>query len=70
MTILPSLPIDNLLVGIDRTNNTVTLLVPNDELLSGVIEYRLDDPDPSSTDAAEFQLCSEHMTEHRFDLSL
>jgi hypothetical protein len=67
---MPTLPTDCLLVGIDRTNLTVTILVPQDRMARQVLEFRLDDPDPSSTDAAEFRLCSEHMIEHRFDLSV
>ena len=50
------------------TNGTVHLLLPK-TLNFEVIELRLDDPDPSRTDAAEFKLLREEMTEHGFDLS-
>ena len=49
------------------TNGTVHLLLPK-TLNFEVFELRLDDPDPSRTDAAEFKLLREEMTEHDFDL--
>lgn len=49
------------------TNGTVHLLLPK-TLNFEVVELRLDDPDPSRTDAAEFKLLREEMTEHDFDL--
>ena len=51
----------------DVTNGTVHLLLPK-TLNFEVVELRLDDPDPSRTDAAEFKLLREEMTEHDFDL--
>ena len=49
------------------TNGTVHLLLPK-TLNFEVFELRLDDPDPSRTDAAEFKLLREEMTEHDFAL--
>ena len=51
----------------DVTNGKVHLLLPK-TLNFEVIELRLDDPDASRTDAAEFKLLREEMTEHGFDL--
>lgn len=51
----------------DARNGTVYLLLPK-TLNFEVMELRLDDPDPSSTDAAEFKLLREEMNEHRCDL--
>lgn len=51
----------------DVTNGAVHLLLPK-TLNFEVVELRLDDPDPSRTDAAEFKLLREEMTEHGFDL--
>ena len=51
----------------DVTNGAVHLLLPK-TLNFEVVELRLDDPDPSRTDAAEFKLLREEMTEHDFDL--
>ena len=51
----------------DVTNGAVNLLLPK-TLNFEVVELRLDDPDPSRTDAAEFKLLREEMTEHGFDL--
>jgi len=51
----------------DTTNEAVHLLLPK-TLNFEVIELRLDDPDPQSTDAAEFRLLREEMNEHRVDL--
>ena len=50
------------------TNGTVHLLLPK-TLNFEVFELRLDDPDSSRTDAAEFKLLREEMNEHDFDLS-
>ena len=51
----------------DVTNGAVHLLLPK-TLNFEVVELRLDDPAPSRTDAAEFKLLREEMTEHSFDL--
>lgn len=51
----------------DVTNGTVHLLLPK-TLNFEVVELRLDDPDPSRTDAAEFKLLREEMEEHTCDL--
>ena len=51
----------------DVTNAAVHLLLPK-TLNFEVFELRLDDPDPSRTDAAEFKLLREEMTEHSFEL--
>ena len=51
----------------DVTNGAVHLLLPK-TLNFEVVELRLDDPDPSRTDAAEFKLLREEMNEHGFDL--
>jgi len=51
----------------DVTNGAVHLLLPK-TLNFEVFELRLDDPDPSRTDAAEFKLLREEMNEHDFDL--
>jgi hypothetical protein len=47
----------------DMANGEVRLLVPR-HLKLAVIELRLDDPDPESTDAAEHKLLRETMDEH------
>ena len=51
----------------DVTNGAVHLLLPK-TLNFEAFELRLDDPDPSRTDAAEFKLLREEMTEHSFEL--
>jgi hypothetical protein len=51
----------------DVTNGAVHLLLPK-TLNFEVVELRLDDPDPSRTDAAEFKLLREEMEQHDFDL--
>ena len=51
----------------NTTNAVVHLLLPK-TLNFEVIELRLDNPDPSSTDAAEFKLLREEMNKHGFDL--
>ena len=50
----------------DGTNGAVHLLLPK-TLKIEMVELRLDKRDPQSTDAAEFKLLREEMTEHRFD---
>jgi hypothetical protein len=49
--------------AMDMANGEVRLLVPR-HLNLAVIELRLDDPDPESTDAAEHKLLRETMDEH------
>ena len=51
----------------DVSNGAVHLLLPK-TLNFEVFELRLDDPDPSRTDGAEFKLLREEMTEHSFEL--
>ncbi len=58
---------DGIYVCTDVQNATVTLLLPRSLRIS-LFELRLDNPDPSSTDAAEFKLLREEMEEHVFDL--
>ncbi len=54
-------------VGVDAANAEVKLLLPRD-IGRNVIELRLDDRDPESTDAAEYRLLQAAMDEHVFDL--
>lgn len=54
-------------VGIDSSSGDIKLLVPRDFNLE-IIELRLDDRDPQSTDAAEHKLLAAEMDEHAFDL--
>ena len=51
----------------DVSDGAVRLLLPK-TLNFEVVELRLDDPDPSRTDAAEFKLLREEMEQHDFDL--
>ena len=57
-------------VGTDATNGTVHVLIPAALAATfDVAHLRLDDRDPSSTDAAEFKLLqSAPMAETRIDL--
>ena len=54
-------------VGTDATNGTVHVLIPRKSNLT-VVHLRLDDRDPDSTDAAEYQLFETEMNETRIDL--
>lgn len=54
-------------VCLDGENGDVKLLVPRNFKLE-IMELKLDDPDPDSTDAAEYHLLKTEMDEHRFDL--
>jgi hypothetical protein len=58
---------EGIYVCTDAQNGKVTLLLPK-SLQAEIFELRLDDPDPESTDAAEFKLLREVMEEHGFDL--
>jgi len=58
---------EGIYVCTDAQNSKVTLLLPK-SLQVEIFELRLDDPDPESTDAAEFKLLREVMEEHAFDL--
>lgn len=51
----------------DRTNAEVKVLLPKSLKLE-IIELRLDDPDPESTDDAEYKLLAEEMTELTFEV--
>lgn len=54
-------------VGIDRTNAYLKILLPKGCKLD-LMELRLDDPHPESTDAAEFRLLVEEMEDFQFEL--
>jgi hypothetical protein len=58
---------EGIYVCTDAQNAKVTLLLPK-SLQVEIFELRLDDPDPESTDAAEFKLLREVMEEHGFDV--
>lgn len=58
---------EGIYVCTDAQNAKVTLLLPK-TLRVEVFELRLDNPDPESTDAAEYKLLREVMKEHAFDL--
>ncbi len=58
---------DGIYLCIDARNAEGKLLIPK-SLNLPVFEIRLDDPDPSSTDAAEYKLLREVMEEHEFGL--
>ena len=58
---------EGIYVCTDAQNAKVTLLLPK-SLQVEIFELRLDDPDPESTDAAEFKLLREVMEEYPFDL--
>jgi hypothetical protein len=51
----------------DVTQGAVHLLLPK-TLNFEVVELRLDDPNPQSTDAAEFKLLREDMNEHSIEI--
>lgn len=55
-------------LGLDGTNGEVRLLVPRDLEQRGlkIQELKLDDPDPASTDAAEYKLLETEMDETRY----
>ncbi len=57
-------------IGLDGTNAEVKILVPRNlpATINDVVELRLDDRNPESTDAAEYKLAETEMTEHRFEL--
>ena len=54
-------------VGTDATNGTVHVLMPRKSTMQ-LVELRLDDRDPDSTDAAEFRLLETQMDETRIEL--
>ena len=54
-------------VGTDATNGSVHVLMPRKSKLN-LVHLRLDDPDPESTDAAEYKLLEQEMDESRIEL--
>ena len=54
-------------VGTDANNGAVHVLIPRKSNLK-LIHLRLDDPDPYSTDAAEYKLLEAEMVESRIEL--
>lgn len=53
-------------LAVDSQNGQVTLLTPK-EFPFEIIELRVSDPNPDSTDAAEFKLLESEMIDYRFD---
>ncbi len=51
----------------DRVNGEVKLLVPRGTKLD-IVELDIADPDPESTDAAEYKLAASEMDEHTIEI--
>jgi hypothetical protein len=58
---------NTLYVGTDVTNGQVHVLIPRQSKLK-LVHLRLDDPDPESTDAAEYQLLEKDMVQSTIEL--
>lgn len=54
-------------IGLDGTNAEVKVLVPKGCKIE-IVELKLDDRDPESTDAAEFKLLEQEMDETTYEV--